>query len=63
MQGLHLEDADGDKIELPVGLGEIDFKLIAEYAPKNALRVIEIGFRHGRAEILASVDALQKLGL
>lgn len=63
MQGMHLEDADGDKVELPVGLGEIDFKLIAEYAPKNALRVIEIGFRHGRAEILASVDALQKLGL
>ena len=63
MGGLHLQDADGDKIELPVGLGEIDFKLIAEYAPKTALRVIEIGPSHGRAEILASVSALQSLGL
>lgn len=63
MDGMHLEDADGDKMELPIGLGEVDFKLIAEYAPKDALRVIEIGFRHGRPEILASIDALQKLGL
>lgn len=63
MQGMHLEDVAGDKLELPIGLGEIDFKLVAEYAPAKALRVIEIGFRHGRAEILASVDALQKLGL
>jgi len=63
MGGMHLQDADGDKCELPVGLGEIDFKLIAEYAPKEALRVIEIGPRHGRAEILASVAALMSLGL
>jgi len=63
MGGMHLQDADGDKHELPVGLGEIDFKLIAEYAPKDALRVIEIGHRHGRAEILASVQALMNFGL
>lgn len=63
MGGMHLQDAAGDKVELPVGLGEIDFKLIAEYAPKDALRVIEIGPRHGRAEILASVQALMNFGL
>ena len=63
MGGMHLQDADGDKTGLPVGLGEIDFKLIAEYAPKEALRVIELGPQHGRAEILASVQALMNLGL
>jgi sugar phosphate isomerase/epimerase len=63
MGGMHLQDADGDMCELPVGLGEIDFKLIAEYAPKEALRVVEIGSRHGRAEILASVQALINFGL
>lgn len=63
MGGMHLEDADGVKSHLPIGLGEVDFKLIAEYAPKQALRVIEIGSSHGRAEILASVQALLNHGL
>lgn len=63
MCGMHLQDADGSDFQLPVGLGEIDFKLIAEYAPKDAVRVIEIDHRHGRAEVLTSVQALLSLGL
>jgi hypothetical protein len=43
---------------MPVGTGEVDFKLLGEYLPKNAERVLEIGPRHGRAEILASVQYL-----
>lgn len=62
LSGMHLQDSDGTDFKLPVGLGEIDFKLIAEYAPKEALRVIEIDHRHGRAEVLTSVSALQSLG-
>jgi len=58
MLGLHLQDASNEEAELPIGTGEVDFKLIAEYLPKGAERVLEIGPRHGRAEILASVQYL-----
>ena len=62
MLGVHLQDASADEAELPVGTGEVDFKLIAEYLPKEAERVLEIGPRHGRAEILASVQYLLERG-
>ena len=58
MLGLHLQDASDEEAELPIGTGQVDFKLIAEYMPKGAERVLEIGPRHGRAEILASVQYL-----
>ncbi len=62
MVGIHLQDASATQNELPVGLGEVDFKLIAEYTPKNAIRVLEIEASHGRAEVLTSVQALMNLG-
>jgi sugar phosphate isomerase/epimerase len=58
MLGVHLQDASSEEAELPIGTGEVDFKLIGEYLPENAERVLEIGSRHGRAEILASVQYL-----
>jgi len=58
MLGVHLQDASDEEAELPIGTGEVDFKLIGEYLPKEAERVLEIGPRHGRAEILASVQYL-----
>ncbi|MEX1025668.1 MAG: TIM barrel protein [Planctomycetota bacterium] len=58
LAGIHLQDAASETLELPVGLGEVDFKLLREYVPKQAERVVEIGARHGRAEILASVQYL-----
>ena len=60
--GVHLQDAAEDKAEMPLGLGEVDFKLIGEYVPADAERVIEIGPSHGRAEILASVQFLADRG-
>lgn len=58
MFGIHLQDACGEEAQMPIGTGEVDFKLLAEYVPKEAQRVLEIGPRHGRAEILASVQIL-----
>lgn len=58
MLGVHLQDASAEEAQLPIGTGEVDFKLIGEYLPKTAERVLEIGSRHGRAEILASVQYL-----
>ena len=58
MLGIHLQDAAEEEAEMPLGVGEVDFKLLAEYVPKGAERVLEVGPRHGRAEILASVQFL-----
>ena len=58
MVGVHLQDAGEEEAEMPIGLGEVDFQLLQEYVPSEAERVLEIGPRHGRAEILASVRYL-----
>ena len=62
MLGVHLQDASEEEAEMPIGTGEGDFKLLGEYLPKDAERVLEIGPRHGRAEILASVQYLLEHG-
>ena len=62
MAGVHLQDAAEEEAEMPIGLGEVDFKLLLEYVPSGAERVLEIGPRHGRAEILASVRFLVDAG-
>ncbi len=62
MLGIHLQDAAGDSAEMPLGLGEVDFKLLCEYVPAQAERVVEIGPSHGRAEILGSVRYLVDMG-
>jgi len=62
MLGVHLQDAAEDEAEMPIGCGEVDFRLLAEYVPRTAERVLEIGPRHGRAEILGSVQVLSELG-
>lgn len=58
MLGVHLQDAAGEETEMPIGLGEVDFQLLKEYVPENAEKVVEINPRHGRAEILTSVQYL-----
>lgn len=58
MIGIHLQDASEEEAEMPLGLGEVDFKLIAGYVPRDAERVLELNPRHGRAEILASIQFL-----
>jgi sugar phosphate isomerase/epimerase len=60
--GVHLQDAAGEQIEMPPGQGEVDFRLLGEYVPREAARVLEINPRHGRTEILGSVQYLVDLG-
>ncbi len=62
MIGIHLQDASEEEAEMPIGTGEVDFQLLGEYVPRDAQRVLEIGSRHGRAEILASVQFLLENG-
>ena len=58
MVGVHLQDAADGQAEMPPGSGQVDFKLVSNYVPQNAERVLEINQRHGRAEILAAVQYL-----
>ena len=62
MLGVHLQDAANEEAEMPLGLGEVDFKLLAGYIPKTAERVLELNERHGRAEILSSIQFLVDKG-
>lgn len=63
MLGVHLQDAAEDETAMPPGTGEVDFRLVADYLPQDIPRVIEIAARHGRTEILGSVQFLVDLGL
>lgn len=56
--GVHLQDAAEGEAEMPPGLGEVDFKLVSEFIPATVEKVIEINPRHGRSEVLASVQFL-----
>ena len=60
--GVHLKDATDDEFGLPPSLGEVDFKLVAEYLPKEAARVVDVDPTHGRPEVLASVQFLMGAG-
>jgi sugar phosphate isomerase/epimerase len=60
--GVHLRDATHDDFGLPPSLGEVDFKLVAEYLPKEAAKVVDVDPTHGRPEVLASVQFLMGLG-
>lgn len=63
MLGVHLVDAHDGESGLPPGTGRIDFKLVAEYVPRTAARVLDVHSTHGRSEILASVQFLTGIGL
>lgn len=62
MIGIHLQDAAEHEAEMPLGLGEVDFKLIKSFVPADAERVLELSPRHGRAEVLTSVQFLVEKG-
>jgi len=62
MIGVHLQDAAGTETEMPPGQGEVDFRLLADYLPTHAAKVLDINPRHGRTEILASVQFLLDIG-
>ena len=63
MIGVHLQDAAEGHAEMPPGTGEVDFKLLSGYLGRDAERVLEVNPRHGRAEILSSVQFLVDLGI
>jgi sugar phosphate isomerase/epimerase len=62
MLGVHLQDAAEDEAERPLGLGEVDFRIVREALPRQVEKVLEIAPQHGRAQILQSVQFLLDRG-
>lgn len=62
MVGVHLQDAAEGIAHMPPGLGEVDFRMVSEYIPPTAEKVLEVSSEHGRSEILASVQFLMDRG-
>ncbi len=60
--GVHLSDAAEGETGMPLGLGAVDFKLLREALPKTAEKVVDVHHKHGRAEILTSVQFLLDRG-
>jgi len=62
LMGVHLQDAAEGAAEMPPGSGEVDFRLVKSYLGSGTERVVEVHSRHGRAEILSSVQFLVDKG-
>jgi sugar phosphate isomerase/epimerase len=56
--GAHICDATASEPGMPIGMGEVDFQVVSEGLPRTAERVLEVEPKHGRPEILASVQVL-----
>ena len=62
LAGVHLQDSTLEEAELPPGQGEVDFHMVLDSISGTAVRVVEVNPRHGRPEILASVQFLADMG-
>ncbi|MDK3157892.1 TIM barrel protein [Kamptonema cortianum] len=60
--GWHIHDViKPDKDHQPIGAGEIDFRMLAPYLAKDAIRVLELSPRTRSEDVIKSREALEKL--
>ncbi|HKZ44872.1 MAG TPA: TIM barrel protein [Anaerolineales bacterium] len=62
MIGTHLHDVRGVTDHLPPGLGEVDYKMVADYLPENAYRALEINPKSSFDQIAAGLKYLADQG-
>jgi HAD superfamily hydrolase (TIGR01549 family) len=62
MIGVHLHDVIGITDHQVPGCGDIDFKKIAAFIPKTALRTIEVGPQASLSELAAGAEVLAESG-
>jgi sugar phosphate isomerase/epimerase len=60
--GTHLHDAVGVDDHLSPGLGEVDFRMVASYLPKEAYRVLEVHHSNSPGQIKAGLQILAESG-
>lgn len=61
--GVHLHDVIGLTDHQVPGLGEVDFRKLAQYLPVNALRTLEIGPQARLTELKAGLEYLSACGV
>jgi sugar phosphate isomerase/epimerase len=60
--GVHLHDVVGVEDHKAPGLGEIDFRMVGSYLPKNAYRVLEIHSSNTPEQVTAGLKILVDTG-
>jgi len=63
MIGIHLHDVIGIRDHRPPGKGDVNWNMVAEYVPQEALKVCEIAEWNEAEQIRGVVDFLQKQGI
>ena len=63
MIGIHLHDVLGIRDHRPPGKGDVNWNMVAEYLPQEALKVCEIAEWNEAEQIRGVVDFLQKQGI
>lgn len=62
LAGARLHDLLGMDRHLPPGLGEIDWKLVGDYAPRAALGILDLAPQHGAEGIRGAMRFVEKYG-
>ena len=62
MVGIHLQDAKAGADHLAPGAGDVDFKMVNEYLPQDAVEVMQLTSAVTREEITEALSHLEGLG-
>jgi len=63
MVGIHLHDIKSNVVHLAPGMGDLDFKIVSEYLPQNAVRVLQLTPEVTSEEIMEGLSHLEELGI
>jgi sugar phosphate isomerase/epimerase len=63
MIGIHLHDVKSNVAHLAPGMGDLDFKMVSEYLPQNAVRVLQLTPEATREEVMEGSSHLEELGI
>ena len=63
MIGIHLHDVKSNVTHLAPGMGDLDFKMVSEYLPQNAVRVLQLTSKATNEEIMEGLSHLRELGV
>jgi sugar phosphate isomerase/epimerase len=63
MIGIHIHDIKSNVVHLAPGMGDLDFKMVSEYLPKDAVRVLQLTSKATSEEIMEGLSHLEELGI
>ena len=63
MIGIHIHDVKATEDHCVPGTGDLDFKMVSEYLPQNAVRVLQLTSKATREEMMEGLSHLEELGI